>query len=49
MERFFGNMGKPSVALDKLMDNGVVIDLDIHNDGGVVKLCHQDWRNLLLR
>jgi hypothetical protein len=30
-------------ALDKLMDNGVRnIDLDIHNDGGVVKLCHQD-------
>ena len=30
-------------ALDKLMDNGVRnIDLDIHNDNGVVKLCHQD-------
>lgn len=30
-------------ALDKLLDNGVRnIDLDIHSDGGTVKLCHQE-------
>jgi hypothetical protein len=34
-------------ALDKLMDNGVRnIDIDIHNDGGVVKLCHQNCSSI---
>ena len=34
-------------ALDKLMDNGVRnIDLDIHNDNGVVKLCHQNCSSI---
>ena len=37
-------------ALDKLMDNGVRnIDLDIHLDGGVVKLCHLIGAALLTR